>query len=105
MPTPYEVKSKARKIYDVRYEFSKSKDCCNDYVSDSYLWWKGVSGDTLRSEYKEIQVGISKLIDKMKSLENFTDRLSRNIQDADDERRRRQEEQRKLAISAANRKK
>ena len=99
MPTPSEIKSKAKKINEANSDLSKGKDRCQGYVYNSTSWWQSEAGKALRSQYSEIQVDVMKMLSKISNLENCTTRLASNVQRADDERRK-AEEQKRLALAA-----
>ncbi|MDA8233312.1 MAG: WXG100 family type VII secretion target [Clostridia bacterium] len=92
MPTPSEIRRKAKRINTVNDELRRAKDRCQGYTYNSSSWWQSDAGKTLRSEYSEIQVVINKLLSKMSRLEASTNNLARYVQQADYERRRKAEE-------------
>lgn len=98
MPTPVEIQRKANNI-DIQIDkFKGASNRCYENTIYSSTWWQGDTGNLLRNEYKEIKADIARLISRKEKLQNLTNKLSSQVQRAEEERRQKAEEMKRLAL-------
>ncbi len=87
MPTPYEIKSISKKIYDATQELRRKKNNMNGEISSLSTWWQGAASNAFISKYNTIDGDIGKLVTSLEELENNVSRLSKVLERIEMERK------------------
>ncbi|MCI3920626.1 WXG100 family type VII secretion target [Paenibacillus sp. TRM 82003] len=102
MSTPGEIQRAAAAVQAASEEIRRAKERCAGMTEQSVVWWKGASGEALRSQHRQLDEDLRRLVSKLETLRGNASALSARVQQADDARRA---EQRRLAALAAAKRK